>query len=147
MKYKKLINKILNYFDFKKINFLEEQLNYLSNMNGFPQKEYCFGGGYYVPFFDKNKKSEVYFNKDSLESRINYPYFLNKNNKDNTIKNYSYFLDLFHKKRLRKIKSDYVKKLNEISVKVIEAYNKEMDKIKSVFIENKSDGSLVFKFV
>ena len=145
--YKRLKSKILDYFNFKKkFDFSEEQLDYiLSGMSLFIRKNYHINySPSYISFFNKERRPFRSLPKKNLERKLSSKYPGDYN--ENSIKNLR-SLYLHHIKRLQEIQADHFKRLNEIYSRVIEAYNKGMNNLKDVFVENQSDGSLVFRFV
>lgn len=120
-------------------NLKERIKNYFSDKNYLTdeQRDYIISG--ISPYLRENYKiiyspENVYFKADKNGTRI-------KNDLEYRLKSNSFY------EKMKMIKLNHLKRLNEIYSSVVETYNQGLNQLKDVFIQNKSDGSLIVKFI
>jgi hypothetical protein len=136
--YQNLKEKVKNFFGINRgylEDLTEEQRNYiLSGINPEILRDYS------IVYSPRN----IYFKADKNGTKINKgleykALTLDPNPSKRDIK------QIFNE-RMERIKLDHLKKLNEIYSSIVETYNKGMDYLRDIFVQNKSDGSVIINF-
>lgn len=121
--YNDLKEKVKNYFGWSKQNLTKEQRDYI--LSGIPREILENYKIIYSP-------EKIYFGANNGGTKIR--------NLEYKLKNNSFY------EKMKNIELNHLRKLNEIYSSVVETYNKGLDKLHDVLIQNKKDGSVKISF-